>query len=52
MLCCFRWPPLSYITAMEDYREKYGGDEDDAEENETGAHRKRSRTKNEKCSLM
>ena len=23
-----RWPPLSYINAMEEWKEKYGGEED------------------------
>lgn len=42
-----RWPPLSYEKAMEEYREKYGGEEGEGVMKE-GTRRRR----NEACKVM
>lgn len=64
-LCMYRWPPLSYIKAMEEYKEKYGieedGDDDtgssEGEEGRAGNGGSRKtgrgqRNRNKNCTIM
>ena len=45
-----RWPPISYLEAMEEYRDKYGGDEDDSEG--LGHSGERVKRRRDKCAVM
>ena len=55
--CHYRWPPVSYLEAVEEYKKKYASeDEEDKEvinnEVQTTEGRQGGRTKHEKCHIM
>ena len=55
--CHYRWPPVSYLEAMEEYKKKYASEDEENKEvinNEVQniERGRQGRTKHEKCHIM